>query len=412
MNLQSGPQKQQLIFGANSEQGASKERTKEKRGKEAARIAKKTATEAAEGAKGTQAEAEAVVEVEEVEGKLFKVDNTDAIALWAEEEAERAAERSENGQAEGIAEGKPPPNKVSITIVGMGHRGSGIQPTSYTPSGRAQLGNADLEKISGDPFSDPPQYGTAFHFFTEGEGVFPSDKTPEEREARGKAACEALASLVECTKISKLLSTFIQPLQRFAERDGRVHCSLNINTETGRLSARMPNLQNQPALDKDRYRIRDAFTCEEGNRLIVADYSQLELRVMAHLTGCASMIDAFVKGGDFHSRTAMGMYDEVAAAVQAGEVALDKSDIPSGDEVPLLKDVFATERRRAKVLNFSIAYGKTAFGLAKDFKVSKEAAKDIVDRWYQDRPEVREWQKQQRQNANRHGRVNTMMLRR
>ena len=92
------------------------------------------------------------------------------------------------------------------------------------------------------------------------------------------------------------------------DETGRVHCSLNINTETGRLSARKPNLQNQPALDKDVYKIRKAFVAGKGNKLIVADYGQLELRVLAHLTNCKAMINAFKEGGDFHSRTAIGMY--------------------------------------------------------------------------------------------------------
>ncbi len=74
----------------------------------------------------------------------------------------------------------------------------------------------------------------------------------------------------------------------------------------GRLSSRKPNLQNQPALEKDQYKIRDAFVAEKGNTLLVADYGQLELRVMAHMTQCRSMLDAFTSGGCFHSRTAVG----------------------------------------------------------------------------------------------------------
>ena len=75
-----------------------------------------------------------------------------------------------------------------------------------------------------------------------------------------------------------MLSNFIKPLQENADAASRVHCSLNLNTETGRLSARAPNLQNQPALEKDQYRIRQAFTASPGNQLVVADYGQLEVR--------------------------------------------------------------------------------------------------------------------------------------
>lgn len=80
-----------------------------------------------------------------------------------------------------------------------------------------------------------------------------------------------------------------------ADKNQRIHCSLNLNTETGRLSSRRPNLQNQPALEKDQYKIRDAFIAEEGKTLIVADYGQLELRILAHISNCESMIDAFRK---------------------------------------------------------------------------------------------------------------------
>lgn len=100
-----------------------------------------------------------------------------------------------------------------------------------------------------------------------------------------------------------MLNTFIIPLQSFADSHQRIHCSLNLNTETGRLSARSPNLQNQPALEKDIYFIRKAFKAEPGNILLVSDYGQLELRVLAHMTKCVNMIEAFRLGGDFHSRT-------------------------------------------------------------------------------------------------------------
>lgn len=94
-------------------------------------------------------------------------------------------------------------------------------------------------------------------------------------------------------------------MQNLADEKDRIHSSLNIFTETGRLASRRPNLQNQPALDKDKYKIRKAFKPEEGNKFIVCDYGQLELRILAHITNCKSMLDAFKQGGDFHSRTAV-----------------------------------------------------------------------------------------------------------
>jgi DNA polymerase-1 len=177
-----------------------------------------------------------------------------------------------------------------------------------------------------------------------------------------REACEALEALIEVGTIDTLLNTFIVPLQHLGDERGRIHTSMNLNTETGRLSCRRPNLQNQPSLDKDRYKIRSAFTPEEGNLMIAADYGQLELRLLAHITRCKSMIEAFAAGGDFHSRTAIGMYPHVRSAVESGQVLLEWDHSKGKPPAPLLKDVFATERKRAKVLNFSIAYGKTAHG--------------------------------------------------
>eukprot|EP00455_Lapot_gusevi_P041660 TRINITY_DN4858_c0_g1_i3.p1 TRINITY_DN4858_c0_g1~~TRINITY_DN4858_c0_g1_i3.p1 ORF type:complete len:317 (-),score=32.53 TRINITY_DN4858_c0_g1_i3:33-983(-) len=206
-----------------------------------------------------------------------------------------------------------------------------------------------------------------------------------------------------------MMSTFILPLQHQLRTQPRIHCSLNLNTQTGRLSSRRPNLQNQPALEKDVYKIRDAFCAEPGNTLIVADYGQLELRILAHVARCQSMIHAFKAGGDFHSRTAMGMYPDVAKAVESKEVLLEWDFKQGEPPVPLLKDVFAAERRKAKTLNFSIAYGKTARGLSKDWNVSIQEAEDTLNRWYAGRPEVKLWQDWTIERARRLGFTRTLM---
>ncbi|KAJ0047141.1 hypothetical protein Pint_04191 [Pistacia integerrima] len=232
-----------------------------------------------------------------------------------------------------------------------------------------------------------------------------------EEEARD--ACHAIASLCEVCSIDSLISNFILPLQgsNVSGKNGRVHCSLNINTETGRLSARRPNLQNQPALEKDRYKIRQAFIAAPGNSLIVADYGQLELRILAHLANCESMLDAFEAGGDFHSRTAMNMYQHIRNAVETKQVLLEWHPQPGEDKppVPLLKDAFGSERRKAKMLNFSIAYGKTPLGLARDWKVSVEEARETVDLWYSDRKEVLKWQEARKKEARKDGCVYTLL---
>jgi hypothetical protein len=136
--------------------------------------------------------------------------------------------------------------------------------------------------------------------------------------------------------------------------------------------------------------VRKAFTADvgAGRTLVVADYGQLELRILAHMAGCTSMVRAFEAGGDFHSRTALGMYDHIQEAI-AQERCLLEWEGEGEAPLPLLKDMFAVERRKAKVLNFSIAYGKTAHGLSRDWKVSLEEAQETVKRWYADRPEVR-----------------------
>lgn len=120
-------------------------------------------------------------------------------------------------------------------------------------------------------------------------------------------------------------------------------------------------------MEKDQYKIRDAFVAEKGCTLIVADYGQLELRLLAHITNCRSMIQAFKLGGCFHSRTAVGMYPHIKAAVDSGDVLLEWDYSKGQPNVPLVKDKFGSERRKAKTLNFSIAYGKTVHGLAKDW---------------------------------------------
>ncbi len=106
-------------------------------------------------------------------------------------------------------------------------------------------------------------------------------------ERLGKEGCEALYSLCSVGSIDTMIANFITSLQELADEDFcRVHCSLNLNTDTGRLSSRQPNLQNQPALEKDVYKIRQSFESSPGNNLIVADYGQLELRTLASLTEC------------------------------------------------------------------------------------------------------------------------------
>lgn len=215
----------------------------------------------------------------------------------------------------------------------------------------------------------------------------------------GIEACKGLNTLLEHRSIETLVSTFIKPLQHLADDSSRIHCSLNINTETGRLSSRRPNLQNQPSLDKDKYKIRVAFEASPGNKLIIADYGQLELRILAHMTNCKAMLEAFEKGGDFHSRTALTMFDYIQKDVDEGKVLMEWDTSKGKAPVPLLKEKYAAERKKAKTMNFSIAYGKSAYGFSKDWGCSLEEAQATLDAWYKERKEVKTWQEKVKKTA-------------
>jgi DNA polymerase-1 len=279
-----------------------------------------------------------------------------------------------------------------------------LPPTERTPKGRAAATGGALKKLLGKP---PYDAGPAFAHLV-AHGCAP--------EAAREAAAR-IGDLLAIASIDTVLETFLRPLAAAASADAasRVHCSLNLNTETGRLSARRPNLQNQPSLERDRFGIRRAFVAPPRRRLVVADYGQLELRVLAHLADCVSMQRAFEAGGDFHSRTAMGMYPEIRAKVERGELLIERERNADGTvvdatkDVPLIKDACANERKKAKVLNFSIAYGKTAYGLSKDWGVSLAEADATVRAWYADRPEVLAWQQRTKDGARRSGRVFTML---
>ena len=302
---------------------------------------------------------------------------------------ERAARKEGGALADFLQESKEQslkiPKFVDVTV-----RGLGLKPEKLTAGGSPSVTAAVLRTLAGDPFADPPKYGTAY-------------------AKLGKEGCEALSSLCSIGSIDTMIANFLTSLQELADEDNRVHCSLNLNTETGRLSSRRPNLQNQPALEKDTYKIRKAFQSSPGNNLIVADYGQLELRLLASMTNCKSMIDAFEAGGDFHSRTALDMFPYIREKLDSGECLLEW-DYNNGDPPkPLIKDIYGSERRKAKTLNFSIAYGKTAHGLSQDWGVDIKEAEEMLQAWYEARPEVRDWQADVKASAKAKGITRTLM---
>jgi DNA polymerase-1 len=453
MNSGSGPQVTQLLF-AGARNGA---RDAGKAGVPLERVFKVPNAAPEEDAAAVEAAAAA-------EAAAFEAAEAERLAAEAAEDAATLAAGGKPRRRRKPPTPKKPPRRkknVDITLHSVWGPGvpSPLTPEVYTPTGAPACSTPVLKALAGRPgaarralaeleAAPPPDDLGAIRddadeapapgaSWAVGDGgVFARDAEAKERgfgrlysafssPAEGLRACAAVDALVDASAIDTLLTNFIVPLQSDectapdAAGTRRVHCSLNINTETGRLSARRPNLQNQPALEKDRYRVRQAFTADRaaGRTLLVADYGQLELRILAHMAQCKSMIDAFEAGGDFHSRTALGMYEHVQAAVAAGDCLLEWEAADGGASgaappAPLLKDLFAVERRKAKVLNFSIAYGKTAHGLSRDWGVSVSEAQDTVDRWYADRPEVKAWQAARHRQAETDGYVCTLLGRR
>ena len=189
-------------------------------------------------------------------------------------------------------------------------------------------------------------------------------------------ACVMLWHAERWVKSSALVNGVVDPInERLSKVDDRLHCSLTLDTSTGRLVSRKPNLQNPPS-----NRLREAFVAEPGNTLLVADYSQLELRILAHVSRCESMIKNLNAGGDYHSQTAIEMFSEISNALHAGEISLGE-----------IKGKFPTQRAQAKTLNFSIVYGKSVKSLSEDLLVSVGEAADLLESWFRSKPEVKAW---------------------
>ncbi len=171
---------------------------------------------------------------------------------------------------------------------------------------------------------------------------------------------ELPALILAWRRLSKLMSTYIEALPPLiSERTGRIHPTFNqTGAATGRMSATNPNVQNIPIRTQEGVRIREAFIPAEGRRLLSADYSQVELRVLAHYSGDVSLVDAFSKGEDIHRRTAAEV-----AGISPEEVT---------DE----------QRARAKAVNFGIIYGSTAFGLSNTLKIAAGEAQEMIDAYF------------------------------
>ncbi|MBC8119067.1 MAG: DNA polymerase I [Burkholderiaceae bacterium] len=195
--------------------------------------------------------------------------------------------------------------------------------------------------------------------------------------------------LLEHRGLSKLKSTYCDKLPATADQDGRVHTNYGqAIAVTGRLSSSDPNLQNIPVRTAEGRRIREAFIAPPGHRIISADYSQIELRIMAHISGDPGLLEAFGKGEDIHRATA----SEVFA-------------------VPLA-EVTSQQRSYIKVINFGLMYGMSAFGVASNLGIERDAAKLIIDRYFTRFPAVAKYMESTRVLAKRQGYVETVFGRR
>lgn len=199
------------------------------------------------------------------------------------------------------------------------------------------------------------------------------EKTGKEFIFKHKDKHDFVKMLYEYKIARKLLNGFIEPFKQFVDPDGRIRSSFNdTGARTGRLSSSGPNLQQLPNSKEGFPEVRKLFTKPPGRKLVVADFSGQELRVLAQITGCKAMIDAFNGGKDFHQETA---------------------------------DKFGVDRKTAKSINFGIAYGKTAFGFSKDWGTTEEEAQSMLDKYFAEFPEIHQAIKSTEQFIKRNGYV-------
>jgi len=222
-------------------------------------------------------------------------------------------------------------------------------------------------------------------------------KTPKGQPSTAESVLQELAEehklpklILEYRSVSKLCSTYADKLPLMIHPEtGRVHTSYHqAVAATGRLSSSNPNLQNIPIRTPEGRKIRKAFIAPKGYTLVAADYSQIELRIMAHLSGDKSLLDAFDKGLDIHKTTAADVFG----------VAID--------------DVNDDQRRSAKAINFGLIYGMSAFGLAKQLGIGRSEAKEYIDLYFSRYPNVKTFMDDTREKAKEDGFVETVYQRR
>jgi DNA polymerase-1 len=222
-------------------------------------------------------------------------------------------------------------------------------------------------------------------------------KTPGGAPSTNEEALEAIADQHELPRLildyrgfAKLRSTYTEKLPEMVNPNtGRVHTSYHqAGAATGRLSSSDPNLQNIPVRSEEGRRIRKAFIAPTGRKIVAFDYSQIELRIMAHLSEDATLLSAFAHGDDIHRATAAEVFGKALA------------------------DVSSNERRAAKAINFGLIYGMGAFGLARQLGVSRGQAQDYIALYFSRYPGVRDYMERTREQARAQGYVETVFGRR
>jgi len=222
-------------------------------------------------------------------------------------------------------------------------------------------------------------------------------KTPKGQPSTNEEALDAIADqhplpriILDYRSLAKLRSTYTEKLPAMLHPGtGRLHTSYHQSgAATGRLSSSDPNLQNIPIRTEDGRRIRKAFIAEDGWRLVACDYSQIELRIMAHLSEDAGLLSAFASGADIHKATAAEVFGRT------------------------LETVTPEQRRAAKAINFGLMYGMSAFGLARNLGISRSDAQDYISTYFARYPGVRDFMQSTREQARERGYVETVFGRR
>ncbi|MCK0142187.1 DNA polymerase I [Aliiroseovarius sp. F20344] len=255
---------------------------------------------------------------------------------------------------------------------------------------------AELHEIAGRDFNvqSPAQVGEILF----GEMELPGGKktktgqwsTPADVLEDLAAEHDFAARVLDYRQLQKLKSTYTDALQDHIHPEtGRVHTSyLQSGANTGRMASKDPNLQNIPVRSEEGRRIREAFVAPEGTKLISLDYSQIELRILAHVAGIDALKQAFRDGQDIHAMTASEMFD-----------------VPMEDMTP---DI----RRQAKAINFGVIYGISGFGLARNLRIPRSEAQGFIDRYFERFPGIRKYMDDTIEFAKEHKRVETLFGRR